>query len=347
MFKFANIEYFWFLALVPVLILVFLLMLRWKKNAIAAFGDNSVVQQLMPDMSPTRPKWKVTLQIIAFILLVIAMAAPQMGSKLEEVKREGVDIMLALDVSNSMLAEDLSPNRLERAKRAMLQMVDNLKGDRIGIVVFAGEAYVQLPITTDYGAAKMFLNTINTEIVPTQGTAIGTAIELCIRSFGENKENKKNRAIIVISDGEDHQDDPVAVAKEAANQGIVVHTVGMGSPQGAPIPVYKNAKHAGYKSDREGQTVVTRLDEATLQEIAAATGGMYIRATNAQGGLTAILDDINQMEKQEFTSSMFSDYEDQFQYFVALAMLLLALDFFLPERKSKWSGKLNLFGEKR
>jgi Ca-activated chloride channel homolog len=347
MFRFANIEYFWFLALVPVLLLIFLMMLRWKKKALESFGDSEVVQQLMPDVSHTRPKWKLAFQMLAFILLIVAITAPQMGSKMEEIKREGVDIMLALDVSNSMLAEDLSPNRLERAKRAMLQMVDNLKGDRIGIVVFAGEAYVQLPITTDYGAAKMFLNTINTEIVPTQGTAIGTAIDLSIRSFGENKENKKNRAIIIISDGEDHQDDPVGAAKRAAEEGIVVYTVGMGSPQGAPIPSFKNGRPAGFKTDRDGQTVITRLDEATLQEIASATGGMYIRATNAQAGLTAIMDDISQMEKQEFSASMFSDYEDQFQYFVALALLLLTLDFFMPEKKSRWSGKLNLFGEKK
>jgi Ca-activated chloride channel homolog len=343
MFKFSNPDYFYALLLIPVLALIYMMMLRWRKNAFAKFGDTDVVMQLIPDYSGKRGKWKAFFQIGAFAMLVIAMAGPQMGSKLEEVKREGVDMVIALDVSNSMLAEDLSPNRLERAKRAMLQLVDNLKGDRIGIVVFAGEAYVQLPITTDYGAAKMFINTINTEIIPTQGTAIGNAINLAVRSFGENLENNKSRVVVVVSDGEDHQDDPIEAAKMAANAGITIHTVGFGSPQGAPIPVYVNGKNAGFRKDKDGSTVVTRLDEATMQQIAAAANGFYVRATNAEAGLNIILDEINEMEKTEYASKMFTDYEEQFQYFVALALFLLVLDFFLPERKSKWADKFNIF----
>lgn len=347
MFKFANIEYFYAMLLVPVLVLVYLLMARWRNKAFKSFGDSEVVKQLMPHYSSKRGKWKAFLQICAFTLMVVALAGPQLGSKLEEIKREGVDLVIALDISNSMLAEDLSPNRLERAKRAMLQLIDNLKGDRIGIVVFAGEAYVQLPITTDYGAAKMFINTINTDIIPTQGTAIGTAIDLAIRSFGENQNNKKSRTIIVVSDGEDHQDNPVESAKLAADEGITIHTIGFGSPKGAPIPVYMNGKPAGYRKDKDGSTIVTTLDEATLQQIAATANGMYVRATNAEAGLNIIMDEINQMEKSEFASKMFTDYEDQFQYFVALALFLLVLDFFLPERKGRWAGKFNLFTEAR
>ncbi|HET6243663.1 MAG: VWA domain-containing protein [Bacteroidetes bacterium] len=348
MVKFANIEYLYALLLIPLLLIIYWLMLRWKKKSFSAFGDLAVISQLMPAISPFRANWKTFLQLSGLVLLILAIAAPQTGSKMEEVKREGVDLVVALDISNSMLAEDLSPNRLERAKRALLQLIDDLKGDRIGIVVFAGEAYVQLPITTDYGAAKMFINTINTEIIPTQGTAIGNAIDLSLRSFGEITDEVKNksRVIVVISDGEDHQDDPLELAKEATKKGVVIHTVGFGSPKGAPIPIYRNGKPAGFRMDKEGNTVVTSLDETTLQQIAQEANGIYVRATNSQAGLSLILDEINKMDKQEYESSLFSDYEDQFQYFIALALLLFTLDFLLPERKSKWYGKINLFGKK-
>ncbi|MDQ3190108.1 MAG: VWA domain-containing protein [Bacteroidota bacterium] len=348
MFIFANTEYLNALLAIPVLLIIYWMMLQWKKKSFAAFGDAAVIAHLMPSASKIRSNWKVFLQLFGFVFLIIALAAPQTGSKMEEVKREGVDLVIALDVSNSMLAEDLSPNRLERAKRALLQLVDELKGDRLGIVVFAGEAYVQLPITNDYGAAKMFINTINTEIIPTQGTAIGNAIDLSLRSFGEISEEDKNksRVIIVISDGEDHQDDPIANTKEAAKNGVIVHTVGFGSPKGAPIPMYRNGKPAGFRTDKDGVTVITRLDETTLQEVALEGNGVYVRATNAQAGLAIVMDEINKMDKQEFESKLFSDYEDQFQYFIAFALLLFTLDFFLPERKSKWFGKINLFVKK-
>ncbi|MBA3900907.1 MAG: VWA domain-containing protein [Bacteroidetes bacterium] len=347
MYKFANIEYFYALLLIPVLMLLYVLMMRWKKRALDSFGDSNVVMKLMPDYSSKRGKWKAFFQISAFTFMVLALTGPQMGSRLEEIKRKGVDLVIALDISNSMLAEDLSPTRLERAKRAMLQLIDNLKGDRIGIVVFAGEAYVQLPITTDYGAAKMFINTINTEIIQTQGTAIGTAINLAVRSFGEKTDDKKSRVIMVVSDGEDHQDDPVEAAKNAASEGIIIHTIGFGSPQGSPIPYFINGNNAGFRKDNEGNTVVTKLDEETMQKIAASANGMYVRATNAEAGLNIIMDEISQMEKSEFSSKMFSDFESQFQYFVAMALLLLMLDFFMPERKGKWAGKFNIFGEKK
>jgi Ca-activated chloride channel homolog len=346
MFRFANPEYFYLLLAILVLLAIFLWKLRWRKKAMESFGDPEVVGRLIPDYSIQKTKTKIFIQLSAFALMVIAIAGPQFGSKLEEIKREGVDIMIALDVSNSMLAEDLSPNRLERAKRAMLQLVDNLKGDRLGIVIFAGEAYVQLPITTDYGAAKMFINTISTDVIATQGTAIGNAISLSMKSFGEKNEKQPSRVIIVVSDGEDHQDNPVEIAGQAAKEGFVIHTVGVGSPQGAPIPQYLNGRPSGFKTDREGNTVMTRLDEATMQQIAATAGGIYVRATNAEAGLNVIMDEINEMQKQEYSSKMFTDYDDKFQYLIAFALLLLIIDFFLPEKKSKNWRKLNLFGAK-
>ena len=346
MFKFGHIEYLYALGIIPLLIIIFLMMVKWRKKALAAFGERAVISQLMNDVSDSKTRLKLILQMLAFAFLVIAAAAPQTGAKLEEVKREGVDLMIALDVSNSMLAEDLSPNRIERAKQAISKLVDNLKGDRIGIIVFAGEAYVQLPVTTDYGAAKLFLNTINTDIVPTQGTAIGTAIQLAVKSL-ESKTDQKSKVIVVITDGENHEDDAVKEAENAVKQGILVHTIGMGSPNGSPIPLYKNKRITGHRTDKEGNTIVTKLNEPMLQQIASAGNGTYIRATNSQDGLKALMDDINKMEKQEFASKMYTDYEDQFQYFIGLALLLLTLDFFVSRRKSKWLNKINLFGEKK
>jgi Ca-activated chloride channel homolog len=343
MFRFENPYYLYALLLIPVMFILYLLMLNWKKRKLNEFGDLPVIMKLLPDISSFKTKSKIFLQLLAFSSLIIGIANPQLGSKLQEVKREGVDVILALDVSNSMLAEDLSPNRLERAKRGIAQFVDQLKGDRLGLIVFAGEAYVQLPITTDYAAAKMFLTTINTDIVPTQGTAIGSAIDLSVKSFGERNDERKSRVIIILSDGEDHQDDPIQAAKSASEEGIIIHTIGLGSPQGSPIPVYKNNKPAGYKTDKEGNTVVTRLDEETLQQIASVGKGLYVRASNAEMGLKLITTEINKMEKQEIEMQMYSDFEDQFQYFIAFALLLLTLDFFTGERKNRWFKGVNIF----
>ena len=264
---------------------------------------------------------------------------------IENMRREGFELMIALDVSNSMLAEDLQPNRLERAKQSISKTIDKLKGDKIGVVVFAGEAYVQLPMTTDYAAAKLFLSTIGTDIVPTQGTAIGKAIELSIESFAEAPA--KNRAIIVITDGENHEDDAIAQAKNAVEKGIVVHTIGIGSPEGTPIPLYSRGRKSGFRKDRAGNTVVTKLNEQALQEIASAGDGIYIRANNTQTGLKILFDELNKLEKAEFGTKMFTDYEDRFQYFIAAALLLLVLELLISERKSKWFRNFNLFEVKK
>jgi Ca-activated chloride channel family protein len=298
----------------------------------------------MPMASDFKLKTKFILFSIALTALIIGIANPQIGSKMEEVKREGVDLMIAIDLSNSMLAEDLQPNRLMRAKQSISKLIDRLQGDRIGLIVFAGEAYVQLPITTDYSAAKLFLSTINTSIVPTQGTAIGKAIELSIKSF--DLENDQNKAIIVITDGENHEDDAIEKAKEAEDLGIFVHAIGMGSEDGGPIPIKsRNGRITGYQKDKEGNTVITTLNEDMLKQIAQAGGGSYIRANSTQSGLNALFKEINKMEKKEIGSKVFTDYKDRFQWFIGLAIILLLIETLIKGRKNKWSSKINLFEE--
>ena len=283
--------------------------------------------------------------MLAFAFLAAAVCGPLIGSKLEEVKRKGADIIIALDVSNSMKAEDIRPSRLERSKQAISKLIDKLQGDRIGLVVFAGDAYTQLPITTDYGAAKLMLSTVETDIVPRQGTAIGSAIELATSAFSDS--SRKHSAVIIITDGENHEDDAVDAAKKAAEQGVKIYTIGMGSPEGAPIPIYNNGARVGFKQDNNGQAVVTKLDAAALQEIAEAGKGKFVRASNSDDGLDIILKEINALDKKEFQAKMFTDYENQFQYFLGASIFLFLLEFMLGEKKSKWFSRMNLFGVKK
>lgn len=343
MIKFAHPEYFYALALVLAFILFFLYYGAWKKRARKRFGDEKVIGELMPAVSKGKPLIKFILIIFALILLIIGLVNPQVGSKLEKVKREGIDLMLVLDVSNSMLAEDIKPNRLERSKMAISQLIDRLKGDRIGIVIFAGNAYKQLPLTTDYSAARLFLSAVDTKIVPSQGTAIGEAINLAVTSFDDAQHNK---AIIVITDGENHEDDAIGAAKEAVEKGVKVFSIGMGLPDGAPIPVYNNnGTHAGFKKDRSGQTVITKLDEDMLRQIAAAGNGSYARANNASTGLNKIFDDISQIEKKEIETRQFTDYEDQFQFYLGGAILLLIFELLIASRRASWARKFDFFGK--
>lgn len=341
LFRFQHIEYLYGLLVVPLCALAYILMAMWKQDALKKFGSYQLIKQLMPEASSTKPLLKFVILMFAIIFLVVGLANPQIGSKLEEVKREGIDIMIALDISNSMLAEDLKPNRLEKSKNAISQLVDKLHGDRIGIIVFAGDAYVQLPITTDYAAAKLFLSTINTDLIPTQGTSIAAAIDLAMESFGE--KNVSNKVIIVITDGEDHEGEALEKAKEAVSKGITVHTIGMGSQQGVPIPIYNRGQMIGYKEDKNGRTVVTKLNKDMLEQVAAAGNGIYVGATNAQVGLDLLFDELSKKEKTEYGSKMFTDYEDRFQYFLVVALLFLLLEFFISERRSKWWDKINLF----
>jgi Ca-activated chloride channel family protein len=343
-FRFEHPDILYALLLIPLLMVIFWWMLRWRKKGLESYGEPRIVGLLLIDVSKNRLVVKFILLVLAFIFLVIGLSNPQVGSRLVEAERKGIDVVVALDVSNSMLAEDIKPNRLERAKQAISKLVDKMGNDRIGIVVFAGKAYVQLPITTDYSAAKLFLTTVTTKDVPTQGTAIGDAIELAITSFDDDTHS---RAIIVITDGENHEDDAIEAAENAASKGIRVYTIGMGLSKGAPIPVYdRYNRRTGYKKNRQGSTVITKLNESALQQIATAGKGIYVRANNTQTGLRKIFNDISKLEKTKFDSKIFSDYESRFQYFIALSLVFLLIELMVFEKKPKWSKKVDLFNKK-
>ena len=340
MFRFAIISFLYLLALIPVFSVLLVLFLVWRKKALNRFGEFHLIHRLIPEFSTGRLIFKFVLLMIALAFLVLALADPQTGSKMEKYQRKGIDVMIALDVSNSMLAEDIRPSRLERAKQSISKLIDRLDGDRIGIIVFAGKAYNQLPITTDYGAAKMFLSAINTNIVPVQGTAIADAIDMATGAFGQSTHNK---AIIVISDGEDHQGDVLEKTEVAAKKGIVFYAVGMGIPEGGPIPIYNGDTRTGYKKDRDGSTIITRLDESLLQRIASVGKGMYVRANNSEEGWRKVFDDLNKIEKSELESRQFSDYEDRFQYFIGFSLLFLIFELFVFDKKNQWFSRFKPF----
>ncbi|MEE4258123.1 MAG: VWA domain-containing protein [Bacteroidales bacterium] len=342
MIRFENTEYIYLLLFIAVLMLVFWFYNIWKRKAKKRFGDRQIVHTLMPNESKSKQYIKFILVLLAFIVFVIGIINPQVGSKLEKVKREGIDLMLVLDVSNSMLAEDIKPNRLERSKMAISSLIDKLQGDRIGIIIFAGNAYKQLPLTTDYSAARLFLSAVDTKIVPSQGTAIGEAINMAVESFDE--EGEHNKAIIVITDGENHEDDAIGAATASADIDIKVFTIGMGLPDGSPIPLYNQyGNQTGFKKDRQGQTIVTKLNEDMLRQIAAAGNGSYARANNASTGLRKIFDDISQIEKKEIETKQFTDYEDRFQYYLAAALILLLIELLIADKKASWAGKFDFF----
>ncbi len=345
MLRFAHIEFLWGLAAIPVFILLVIRISSWKKKAVTALGDKNVVAMMIPQVSFSRPWLKFVLFTVTYAFLIIGIADPQIGSKVEEEKRKGADLMILLDVSNSMLSQDMAPNRLENAKQAIAQLIDNLHNDRIGIIVFAGEAYVQLPVTTDYSAAKLFLNTINTGMVPTQGTAIGSAIDLGMRSF--DFKDGTGKAMIIITDGENHEDDAVAAARNAAEKDVMVNVIGMGSANGAPVPLYQDGKQVGFHTDSAGHTVVSKLNEDMCKEITAAGQGAYVRATNANSGLNIVMDQIGKVQRKTYDSKTFKDFEDRFQIFLAFAFLLLIIEFFIPGRKSLRLSGLNLFEVKK
>ena len=344
MLRYEHIEYLNLLFGIPLLVLSILLYSKWKRNSLALFGESRLVNELMHSFSKGRSKIKNTLTILVFILLIIGISNPQIGTKMEEVKREGVDLMIAIDLSNSMLAEDIKPNRLERAKQAISKLIDNLEGDRIGLIVFAGEAYVQLPITTDYSAAKLFLSTVNTNIIPTQGTEIAKAINLSIESF--DMKNGQNKAIIIITDGENHDEKAIQSAEKANEMGVFVHTLGMGLNKGGPIPIYNQyGNRTGYRKDKKGNTVVSKLNENLLIQIASTGKGTYVRANNSKSGLAKLFVEINKMEKKEIGTMVFTDYKDRFQLFIGLAFLLLTLDLIILPRKNKWNNRINFYKE--
>ncbi len=330
MLIFANIQYLWLLLLVPVIPLAYALVRAARRRRIRALGDSELVRELMPSWSGAKGWVRVVLFTIAFLFFVLGLARPQIGAKLSEREAKGAEIIICLDVSNSMLAQDYSPDRLSRAKLAISRIVDRLQDDRIGLIVFAGTSFVQLPVTTDYVSAKMFLSSINTDSVPVQGTAIGDAVLTAAKSFSAQSE--KSRAIIVITDGENHEDDPVDAARQAASMGIKVYTIGVGSLRGQPIP-----KDGELMKDKDGEIVVTRLDEGTLQKMAREGGGAYVHAGNEEFGLNPIIDDIRKLEAEKFKSVVFEEYDEQYMYFFAAALVLFVIEMLIGERRHKRS----------
>ena len=327
MLVFASYRFLWLLLLVPLIPALYAVALAFRKRRIRRFGDPKIVALLMPHYSRAKGWVRIILFTLAFFFFVIGLSRPQIGAKLSERQTKGAEIMICLDVSNSMLAQDYTPCRLERAKLAISSLVDKLHDDRIGLIIFAGSSFVQLPVTTDYVSAKMFLSSIDAGSVPVQGTAIGDAIHTAMKSFSAQSE--KSRVIILISDGENHEDDAVAAAKEAAQAGIRIYTVGVGSAAGQPIPV-----DGELLRDKDGNIVVTRLDEKTLRQIADAGGGAYIQAGNEEFGLNPIINDIRAMEGELFSSVVFEEYDEQYMYFFAIALILLVIEMLVGERKN-------------
>ncbi|MDR0715002.1 MAG: VWA domain-containing protein [Bacteroidales bacterium] len=305
-----------------------------RKRNIRRFGDEELVSRLMPEASSRKVLWKFVLLLLLFSLMITGIAGPKFGTKIESQKRKGSEIIIALDVSNSMMAEDIAPNRLERAKQALSKLVDRLGDDKIGLIVFAGEAFVQLPITNDYVSAKMFLGTISPDIVPVQGTAIGKAITLATSSF--SPASNAGKAVIVITDGENHEDNPVEAAREAAKKDIIVHTIGIGSVQGTPIPIRTKSGQRDFIKDRAGNVVMSRLDETTLQETASAGKGIYVRATASNMGLTDVLDEISDLEKSEYDAKIIVDYAEWFQWPFGAALLLLLTELLISGKRNKF-----------
>lgn len=344
-FRFENSLFLYGLLLIPILLLIFLLVLKWRKKALNRIAETGLQNVVLPQLSKAKVIWRFVFWCFAMVFLIIAIANPQFGTKLEEVKREGIDIMVALDVSNSMKAQDLQPNRLENAKQSIGRLINNLKDDRIGIIVFAGQSYVQLPITTDYSSAKLFLESISCDMIPTQGTAIGSAIELAVESF--DPKSAAAKSIIIITDGENHEDDAVKAAEAATEKGITVHTIGMGSESGVPLPLVVNGNIVGYRKDNDGNTVVSKLNTSLLKEIAVAGKGIFVQAGKSQSALNVVMDELNKMDKKEYASKRYTDYEGRFQFFLGAVIILLIAESMLSERKSRFLQKLNLFNESK
>lgn len=331
----------WLLVFVPVFVVAYVLYARRKRRRLEAFGDPQLVAELMPNASRVRPTVKFSLLLLAFTLLCFAAARPQYGQREQTVKRQGIEAVIALDISNSMMAEDVVPNRLERAKQMLSKMIDRMVDDKVGLVVFAGEAFTQLPITCDYVSAKMFLSNIDPSLIKMQGTAIGDALSTSIRAFGA-EQSEANRAIVLITDGENHEDDAVAVATRAKEAGIKILVVGIGKPEGAPIPIPGTND---FRKDRQGNVVVSRLNEDMCREIAKAGNGIYVRCDNTNTAMRAIEKELDTLATTELETQVFTDYNEQFQTFALLALLILVIDFFIFNRKNKSLTRINLFKE--
>lgn len=345
MYLLEETYYFYLLATIPVVVLLFILTALWKKHAQKRFAGSKALKRLSPDKSTFKPAVKLVLVCLALFSMVIALVNPKIGTKIETVKREGVDVVFAIDVSKSMDAEDVAPNRIEKSKQLVSQILGTLGGDRIGIIGYAGSAFPQLPITTDFGAARMFLSAMNTDMVSSQGTAIAEAIRLAATYYDD--EEQTNRILFIISDGEDHEGNTASVIDQAVKDGIKIYTIGVGTPSGSPIPIKRNGILQEYKRDRNGDRVITQLDETTLQEIARQGNGGYISGNNTAEVVNRVKTILNETNKTEFEAKQFADFKDQFQWFIGIALLLLLLDIFFLERKTTWLRRLNLFNEKQ
>ncbi len=339
MFRIENIEFLYGFAIIPLLIIIFILSRNWRKRRLNAVGDAELVLKLVNDASTIKPVFKFILLMISFSALILAIANPQIGSKLEKVKREGIEIMLAVDVSNSMLSDDIKPNRLERTKQSILSLIDKLENDKIGIVVFAGKSFLQLPLTTDYSSAKLLTSTLSPELINTQGTAIGSAIELCAESFSQSEKN--NKTIILLTDGENHEDDALAASEKAKDKGIIIHTVGMGSIDGGPIPIIQDDVRVGFRKDRDGNVIVTKLNSSALEQIASTSGGTFVRASSTELDLSELIKELSKLDKEEFDSKVFTDYDSKFQIFLLISLVFITIELLLSDRRNRFFSVFN------
>lgn len=339
MFRFANPEYLNLLYFLPVLVVLFWYLGRNRKKLLQGFADSELHKTLFPTDSNLKRWTKFVVILLALTCLVFAAANPQVGTKMQEVKQTGIDVFILLDVSNSMMAEDIKPNRLEKAKYQISNLINKLHGDRIGLIIFAGQAYVQIPLTTDYSAANLFLSAVDVNSVPSQGTAIASAINLATASFDTLSTQK---VIIAITDGEDHEGDVQKAVENAVGRGIKIYTIGLGSEAGVPIPVYNNRNQlVGFKKDRDGNSVLTKLDEETLKQIAIEGNGKYYRGTNYEDYLDKIYTELSELEQTEFGVKKVTDYEDRFYFFLIPAIVLLVFEFFISEKKSPLYARIN------
>ncbi|MEL4456642.1 VWA domain-containing protein [Lutimonas vermicola] len=344
MYQIEEPKYFYLFIAVAILLLLYLLNWFWKVKKQREFADVALLNELSPQKSVFKPVLKMIFVLLSLSFLIIAMVNPKMGTQLKTVKRQGVDIVFALDVSKSMLSEDIAPNRLEKSKQIISKIIDKLGSDRVGIIIYAGNAYPLLPITTDHGAAKMFLQNASPDMVSSQGTAINEALELSKTFFDDDTQT--NRFLFVISDGEDHEENSGKVAKEIVDIGIRTYTIGIGTNKGGPIPINVNGKFQGYKKDNKDEVVITKLNVETLKDIAKNGEGKYIYGNKTSKTIEYVEDLLLKADKKEFESKQFSDYKDQFQWFVGFGLLFLVLDVFLLNKKTKWIQKLNLFNER-
>ena len=339
MFRFANPEYLNALYLIPVLVVLFWYLGRNRKKLLQIFADKELHKTLFPTDSNLKRWTKFALILLALTCLVFAAANPQVGTKMQEVKQTGIDVFILLDVSNSMMAEDIKPNRLEKAKYQISNLINKLRGDRIGLIIFAGQAYIQIPLTTDYSAANLFLSAVDVNSVPSQGTAIASAINLATASFDTLSTQK---VIIAITDGEDHEGDVEKAVENAVSREIKIYAIGLGSQAGVPIPIYNNRNQlVGFKKDNEGNTVLTKLDEEVLKKIVINGNGKYFRGTNYEDHLDKIYSELSELEQTEFGVKKVTDYEDRFYYFLIPALILLVLEFFVSEKKSPLYARIN------